>query len=64
MAKATVRLSQGAEWIVDRMPNVLYPQFQKDIEEAISAIMHQYGYNSGIAMAFRENTPVYVERSE
>lgn len=62
--KATVRLSEGSEWVVNRMPNVLYPQFQKDIEEAITAIMYQYGYNSGIAMAFREHSPVYVERSE
>lgn len=62
--KATVRLSEGSEWVVNRMPNVLYPQFQKDLEEAITAIMCQYGYNSGIAMAFRESTPVYVERSK
>lgn len=62
--KATVRLSEGAEWVVSRMPNVLYPQFKKDIEEAITAIMYQYGYDNGIAMAFRESTPVYVERSE
>lgn len=62
--KATVRLSEGSEWVVNRMPNVLYPQFQKDLEEAITAIMHQYGYDNGIAMAFRESTPVYVERSK
>lgn len=64
MAKSTLRLSQGAEWVVDRMPNSLYPQFKKDMEEAISAIMHRYGYDSGIAMSFRESTPVYVERSK
>ncbi|QPI18194.1 hypothetical protein POP15_146 [Pectobacterium phage POP15] len=62
--KATVRLSEGSEWVVNRMPNVLYPQFKKDLEEAITAIMHQYGYDVGIAMAFRESTPVYVERSK
>ncbi|QQG33430.1 hypothetical protein [Pectobacterium phage PcCB7V] len=62
--KATVRLSEGSEWVVNRMPNVLYPQFKKDLEEAITAIMHQYGYDNGIAMAFRESTPVYVERSK
>lgn len=62
--KATVRLSEGSEWVVNRMPNSLYPSFQKDMEEAISSVLHQYGYNSGIAMAFRENSPVYVERSE
>lgn len=64
MAKATVRLSQGAEWVVDRMQNSLYPQFQKDMEEAIDTVMRQYGYDNGIAMAFRESTPVYVERSK
>lgn len=64
MTKATVRLSEGAEWVVDRMPNSLYPQFQKDMGEAIAAIMHRYGYDNGIAMAFRESTPVYVERSK
>lgn len=55
--KATVRLSEGSEWVVNRMQNVLYPQFKKDLEEAITAIMHQYGYDNGIAMAFRESTP-------
>lgn len=64
MGKATVRLSQGAEWTIDKMPNSLYPQFKKDMEEAITAILSQYGYNNGIAMAFRESTPIYVERSK
>lgn len=64
MAKPQVRLSEGAQWVVDRMHNSLYPQFQKDIEEAITSIMCQYGYNPGIAMAFKESTPVYVERDE
>lgn len=64
MKNPTVKLSRGAEWAIDRMPNSLYPSFQKDMEEAISSVLHQYGYNSGIAMAFREDSPVYVERSE
>ena len=64
MAKATVRLSQGAEWWIDKMPNVLYPQFKKDIEEAITSIMYQYGYDDGIAMAFRESTPVYINERD
>ncbi|QYC52625.1 hypothetical protein [Salmonella phage SSBI34] len=64
MGKPTVRLSQGAEWVVERMLNTQYPEFQKEMEDAISRIMFKYGYDNGIAMAFREHTPVYVERSE
>lgn len=64
MSKPSVRLSQGAEWVVDRMTNDMYPQFQKEMEDAVTLIMFKYGYDNGIAMAFRESTPVYVERSE
>lgn len=62
MAKPAIRLSEGAQWVVNRMPNSLYPQFQRDMEEAIEAVMHQYGYTSGIAMAFRDQSPATVER--
>lgn len=64
MAKATVRLSQGAQYVVNRMLNSQYPQFQEEVEDAITSLLCKYGYNSGIAMAFRESTAVYVERSE
>lgn len=64
MSRDPVRISQGAAWVINRMPNSVYPNFQEELEQAVSKVMHKYGYDSGIAMAFRENGPIIVERTK
>lgn len=62
MARAVIQASAGALWVVERIPNKVFPQFQEELEQAILAILEKYGYDTEARESFREIMPVVVVR--
>lgn len=62
MARAVIQASAGALWVVERIPNKVFPQFQEELEQAMLAILEKYGYDTEVCESFREIMPVVVVR--
>lgn len=62
MARAVIQASAGALWVVERIPNKVFPQFQEELEQAMLAILEKYGYDTEARESFREIMPVVVVR--
>lgn len=60
MAKLT--LSQGASWVVERLPDAVYDKLKHDIEFLIEREILRVGYDMGIRQAFNEEKPATLER--
>lgn len=59
---AKIVLSEGASWVVERLPDSVYDKVKKEIEDFIEMKMLQVGYDQGIRIAFREYKPANLER--
>lgn len=62
MSRAVVQASLGALWVIDRIPNENFPQFQEEMEMAMLAILEKYGYDTEVRVSFKEIMPVVVAR--
>lgn len=62
MSRAVIQASPGALWVVDRIPNQAFPQFQEELEQAMLAILEKYGYDTEVRTSFSEVMPVVVAR--
>lgn len=62
MARAVIQASAGALWVVERIPNKVFPQFQEELEQAMLAILEKYGYDTEVRESFRKIMPVVVVR--
>lgn len=55
-------LSQGASWVVERLPDAVYDKLKHDIESLIEREILRVGYDMGIRQAFNEEKPATLER--
>lgn len=58
-----VDLSDGAKWIVDRIPDKDYNYFRSELNNAILRVMEKYGYDREVSNSFGEYVVVRVERT-
>ncbi|EIF8777781.1 hypothetical protein H1Y97_004695 [Escherichia coli] len=56
-------LSEGAKWIVDRIPDKDYNYFRAELNNAILRVMEKYGYDREVSSSFDESVVVRVERT-
>lgn len=59
---AKIILSQGASWVVERLPDSVYDKVKKEIEDFIEMKMFSVGYDLGIRVGFNEEKPARLER--
>ncbi|EDL7894863.1 hypothetical protein [Salmonella phage SS9] len=62
MGRPIIHASEGAIWVMTRIPNVHFPQFQEEIEQAMLTILEKYGYDTEVRESFNEIMPVVVAR--
>lgn len=60
MAKIT--LSEGAEWIIERLPKSQFEKLKFDIEALVTFQIENYGYDKELKKSFNETKPVTLER--
>lgn len=60
MAKLT--LSQGASWLVERLPDAVFEQLKEDIETLIDHELKLRGYDEALKQSFSETEPATLER--
>lgn len=59
---AKIILSEGASWVVERLPDSVYDRVKEEIEYFLELKMFQVGYDQGIRMSFNEEKPARLER--
>ncbi|WPJ50241.1 hypothetical protein ACQ27_gp369 [Klebsiella phage K64-1] len=62
MKDSVLKCSEGADWLVDRIPNAEYNAMKSEIELCVHAIFQKYGYGKELQDAFNESIPVKLER--
>lgn len=62
MSRPIVRASEGALWVIDRIPNKHFEQFQEELEQAALAVLEKYGYDAEVRTSFKEIMPLVVVR--
>lgn len=55
-------LSDGAKWVVDRIPNKDYDYFKDEMNNAILRVLEKYGYDREVSASFEESRVVKIER--
>lgn len=53
-----VQLSEGAKWLVKRIPNKNFEAFQAELV----AVFEKYGYDEELRLAYNEDKPLIVRR--
>lgn len=43
MSRAVIQASPGALWVVNRIPNKVFPQFQEELEQAMLEVLENMG---------------------
>ena len=62
MKDSVLKCSEGADWLVDRLPNAEYNAMKSEIELCVHTIFQKYGYGKELQDAFNESIPVKLER--
>lgn len=62
MSRAIIQASPGALWVAARIPEKHFPQFQEELEQAMSAVLEKYGYDEEVRTSFNETMPLVVVR--
>lgn len=58
-----LKLSDGAAWVIDRLPEEKFLRLKKDLEDIIYSKLNALGYDAEIEDAFRESSPVNFNRN-
>ncbi|AUG87843.1 hypothetical protein HOS54_gp106 [Klebsiella phage Menlow] len=53
-----VQLSEGAKWLIKRIPNKNFEAFQAELV----AVFEKYGYDEELRLAYNEDKPLVVRR--
>lgn len=53
-----VQLSEGAKWLIKRIPNKNFESFQAELV----AVFEKYGYDEQLRLAYNEDKPLVVRR--
>lgn len=56
------KLSEGAEWLVDRLPVTAFQSLKEDLEAVIEHELEVRGYGKELREAFTEQKPLVMER--
>lgn len=62
MKSPVLKLSEGADWVIDRLPNAAYENLKEEMEAQMLALLRKYGYTDEQAEAFNETSPFKLER--
>ncbi len=62
MKDSVLKCSEGADWLVDRLPNAEYNAMKAEIELCVHTIFQKYGYGKELQDTFNESIPVKLER--
>lgn len=61
---AKLILSEGASWVVERLPEAAFQSLKEDLETVIAYEMKLAGYDEEVIKAFQESGPITLERKK
>lgn len=56
------KLSEGAVWMIERLPEAAFKSLKEDLEAVIEHELEVRGYGKELRAAFGEQTPATLER--
>lgn len=59
---AKLILSEGASWVVERLPDSVYEKLKGNVENFLEMELLRVGYDMGIRVSFNEEKPARLER--
>lgn len=62
MKTPVLKLSEGADWVIDRLPNQQYEELKEEMEAQMLALLQKYGYTEDVEAAFNETGPFSLIR--